>query len=328
MKKISVILPCYNTEKFLDVCINSLIIQTAENFEIIAVNDGSTDSTPKILENYSKFDKRIKIINKENGGLSSARNEGMNHAKGEYIVFVDSDDWLAPDFLEKMYFNIKKNKSDYCISNSYVINNINGEIAYFLHMDEKFYAPYLKDGCFKEENMPPFIWSIISPCAWGKMYRKDFIKNFKFEEGLIFEDMPYHSECYLNAEKISLVFESLYFYRQQSQASIINTQANKNGDIYKIYDLIEKIFIRTKKYEKYKTELMLKKIQDCTYRMVLAPMITKEEMFEKFKKTFNLNYNSIELEILEKTNAFYHMKNIIKMNFREYLEYEYRVLRK
>ena len=113
MAKVSVIVPVYNVEKYLDVCLDSLINQTFDDFEIICINDGSTDSCLNILRQYAKLDRRIKIFSQKNLGLSAARNAGMKQANGEYIVFVDSDDFLSPVALEKMHTNMSENDTDF-----------------------------------------------------------------------------------------------------------------------------------------------------------------------------------------------------------------------
>lgn len=107
MAKISIIVPVYNTEKFLEKCLNSLINQTLKDIEIICINDGSTDKSLQILEKFANKDKRIQIINQTNSGLSVARNIGIKKAKGEYIGFVDSDDWVDLNFFEQLYINVK-----------------------------------------------------------------------------------------------------------------------------------------------------------------------------------------------------------------------------
>ena len=113
--KISVIIPCYNVEKYLRECLDSVVNQTLKDIEIICVNDGSTDGTQKILEEYAQKDDRILLINKPNGGLSLARNTGMEKMRGEYVAFLDSDDWVDLDFYEKLYNAAKQNGADSAI---------------------------------------------------------------------------------------------------------------------------------------------------------------------------------------------------------------------
>ena len=112
MELVSIIVPVYNCAQFLNRCMDSLVNQTLKDIEIICINDGSTDNSPEILQEYAAKDSRIKIINKENGGLSSARNRGLAAAQGEYLGFVDSDDWVDLDFFEKLYNAAKKYDTD------------------------------------------------------------------------------------------------------------------------------------------------------------------------------------------------------------------------
>ncbi len=119
MAKVSVIVPVYNVEKYLEECIESLINQTLTDIEIICINDGSTDNSLKILEELQKKDNRIKIINQKNSGVSSARNNGIENATGEYIGFVDSDDWIDSDYYEKLYNTAKKYNSDIAAGDMY-----------------------------------------------------------------------------------------------------------------------------------------------------------------------------------------------------------------
>ena len=113
MAEVSIVVPVYNVEKYLSFCLETLVNQTFKDIEIICVNDGSTDSSPMILEHYANYDKRIKIINKKNGGLSSARNTGIEAAGGKYIAFVDSDDMVSHFLVEKSIELIKKSKADF-----------------------------------------------------------------------------------------------------------------------------------------------------------------------------------------------------------------------
>ena len=110
--KVSVIVPAYNVESFIEKCLTTLVLQTLKDIEIIVINDGATDSTPEIISEFAAIDSRIKVINKQNGGLSSARNAGLEVARGEYIGFVDSDDWVDEDFYEKLYTTAKNRQCD------------------------------------------------------------------------------------------------------------------------------------------------------------------------------------------------------------------------
>ena len=206
---ISIIVPVYNTEKYLSQCLESLINQTYKDIEIICVNDGSTDSSRSILLEYSKKDYRIKIINKENGGLSSARNAGLKNAIGEYIGFVDSDDWCAPTMFEKLLQALTIEKVDIVFSNVSLYDEINQK-----------YKRYLDDSVFSScsEN----IFFNTPKMACNKIYRREiFEKNrIRFLMGAIYEDEFFFLDVCKTKPAISSVNENLYFYRKSREGAI------------------------------------------------------------------------------------------------------------
>ena len=180
MAKISVIIPVYNCEKFIEKCLQSLVNQTLTDIEIILVNDGSTDNSQKIIEKFS--DTRIKLINKKNGGQSSARNVGLDVANGEYIGFIDSDDWVDSDFFEKLYNTAKKYNADIAMTDFIRI----GPTKYKKRLnisEEKIYE--------KIENKIKIANALKEGCIWNKIYKKEILTGLKFNEGMYFEDGPF-----------------------------------------------------------------------------------------------------------------------------------------
>ena len=175
MAKVSVIVPVYNVEKYLDVCLDSLINQTFDDFEIICINDGSTDSCLNILRQYAKLDRRIKIFSQKNLGLSAARNAGMKQANGEYIVFVDSDDFLSPVALEKMHTNMSENDTDFMFSYAYQIQP--SEFKLWELPNNKDFTAHIKTPVFCEKDLGPEFYLKMLFSAWAKMYKKSFIKE-------------------------------------------------------------------------------------------------------------------------------------------------------
>lgn len=176
MPKISVIIPIYNVERYLGRCLDSVCSQTFNDIEIICVNDCSPDNSAQILQEYAERDKRIKIVNREkNGGLSAARNTGFSVAAAEYIYFLDSDDWIELDFLEKMYFAITSQKQKaVCCTNVVSVT------------EDNQYSKLLKRDF--EEGIFPFYKA--AQMAWTWLLRKDFLDEFDviFPEGLKYED--------------------------------------------------------------------------------------------------------------------------------------------
>lgn len=214
MTKISVIIPVYNVENYLKKCLDSITNQTLEDMEIICIDDGSTDSSPDILKEYSKKDKRIKIITKENEGQATARNLGIKEAKGEYIAFIDSDDFIEPEMLEKLYTKAKDNNLDIAMCKIATYDNQTKEI--------KDNVWYYMLGVFRDFEMDIFshkdtkeFTCNISVTPYNKIYKTSLLKenSILFPEGLIFEDEKFFFDTYLRAKRVSIVDEFLYYYR-------------------------------------------------------------------------------------------------------------------
>lgn len=244
---ISVIVPIFNVEKYLKKCIDSIINQTYKNLEIILVDDGSTDNSPNICDEYIKKDSRVKVVHKENGGLSSARNVGLDLAKGELIAFVDSDDYIELEMYEKLKSNMDKYDSDIAICQFKKISKyflkkvigVNDEMIYegkdiFLHMGE------------------------IKAIAWNKLYRKQLFKNIKYPEGRLFEDMFVLCDILNNAKRVSVLNEPLYNYTLR-KSSISRSYDEKHLDMIDAFD--SRInFFEKHKYLELKTRNMYLKV--------------------------------------------------------------------
>ena len=209
--KISIIVPVYNVEKYLRECLDSLINQTLEDIEIICVNDGSTDSSPQILEEYASKDSRIKIFNQKNQGVSSAYNNGIKQVKGKYFTIVDSDDWIREDSCELLYETIEKRKSDILLfayikyqNDSFVKDRRLEKLEEFAEGGNIKFSDYYED----------FIKGPLLSC--GKLYRTDFIhkNNVLFPLNIqCCEDIVFSTRAYINAESISILDTGLYYYR-------------------------------------------------------------------------------------------------------------------
>lgn len=200
---ISVIVPVYRVEEFLDDCIKSIVNQTYHNLQIILVDDGSPDSCGEICENWAKVDDRIIVIHKENGGLSDARNAGLAIATGDYIAFVDSDDWIEPRMYEVMLSIIKKEKADIVACgfiDTYSQKSITHSYPYVTGSSETFLKYIYSD-------------TIFPVAAWNKLYKKELWNSFSFPKGKICEDA---FTTYLLVDKASRIVQipdALYHYR-------------------------------------------------------------------------------------------------------------------
>ena len=216
---VSIIIPCYNGEKYLKRCLDSVINQTYKNIEIIFINDGSTDNTDKLVKEYK--DKRIKYFKRDNHGIGKTRNFGIIKATGEYITFLDVDDYLDKKAIEKMVNKIKEDELDMVISDYYT-NKQKTIIVDFKNTNLKKYPRLLLD-----INMAP----------WNKMYKKELIRDIKFIEDLKYEDMPFVINALLKAKKIGKVNYFTHYYTLNSGGQT-TTRDKKMFDIFKILDII------------------------------------------------------------------------------------------
>ena len=249
---ISVIVPVYNTESYLKKCIESIINQTFRNIEIILVDDGSTDTSAEILADYALRDNRIIVIHQENQGLSAARNAGMRSAKGEYIMFVDSDDWIKKDMVECLLKNIEESKSQAVFCNYITVRD--GEEIPCEGILE--YKVYQSDEVSKIiSNM--FGGGRYYSSIWRGIYEREVIENSNiyFQNLQFAEDLNFNLEYLLNCSRVKIIKDELYYYRVNS-TSALQSLKNKVDEIqkvpYEIYSLITKYNC----LEKYSVEML------------------------------------------------------------------------
>lgn len=244
--KFSIIIPVYNVENYLSKCLDSIINQTLLDIEIICIDDGSMDNSFKILLEYAKIDSRISIIKKENGGLSSARNAGMNVAKGNYICFVDSDDYIAFDFCERLYTEILEHNPDIIVfganifpmtkeTDSWTYNNLSPYTQQF----KKFEPEIL----LSNNRGYPFVWRNSFKRSFLVKYNLKFDENVKFGEDTVFQVCAFPG-----ANNISYIGDKLYNYRYDRKNSLMfNSRRDDFKRLKQHMNIIESIAIYWKK---------------------------------------------------------------------------------
>ena len=229
--KYSIIIPVYNVEKYIDRCLNSILDQSYENYEVIIVNDGSPDNSIDIIKKYTKKDKRFKVFTKENGGLSDARNYGVEQASGDAIVFVDGDDYVNPDLLLR-------------INEEFEISRDIDVVRYQLRLVDDNYNVFEQPGYLVFSNLPStesyklLLKNVYVDVAWGYAYRREFfIRNkFKYAKGRIHEDLGLTHLILVKAKSISSIDYVGYNYVQR-EGSIISTY-NRKQNLRKVYDTL------------------------------------------------------------------------------------------
>ena len=212
-EKITVIVPVYNVEHYLDKCLDSVIKQTYKNIEIIVVNDGSTDNSGEICQEYAQKDNRIVYIEKENGGLSDARNAGLDQMTGSYVTFVDSDDWIEQDYVETLYQKITEYQADIAIGNYYSFDEERSVFLFHILGDSYYEKAHDNVSIFENlyENQEMRSFALIS--AWGKLYKARLFEQLRFDIGKLGEDGYLNQKVYLLSEKVIYLNKGLYAYR-------------------------------------------------------------------------------------------------------------------
>lgn len=238
---ISVIVPVYNVDRYLNRCIDSIVNQTYENLEIILVDDGSPDQCPQICDAWAKKDSRIVVIHKENGGLSDARNAGLNIARGEYIAFVDSDDWVSLKYIEYMIQYIIEYDCDiveceYILTSKKCKEDLNESALISIHEVEDAMKLHLEDKMYKQ-------------VVWNKLYKRELI-NVLFEKGKYHEDVFWTYQIIEKCTKVCHIDIPLYFYFQREDSIIGNKYSIKRLDEIEAfeqrYKFIENYFPKLK----------------------------------------------------------------------------------
>ena len=209
---ISVIVPVYNVEPFLKKCVDSIVLQTYANLEIILIDDGSPDKCPEICDAYARKDNRIKVVHQENGGLARVRNVGIENATGDYITFIDSDDFVAPNYVDFLYKGIFENNADMSIASFSVCKENCVNIS---PVEEAKYIIVTKTQCmeyYTSLRLNPFI------SAWNKLYKRDLFDGITYPDGKLYEDAFTTYKLFEKAERIAFTSTKLYYYRVNPQS--------------------------------------------------------------------------------------------------------------
>lgn len=248
--EVSIIVPIYNVEKYLQKCIDSILNQTFKNFELILVDDGSPDKCPQIADDYaSKYPEIISVIHKKNGGVGEARNFGIESAKGKYILIIDSDDYIEPDMVEAMYENIVKYNSDIAICGFKSVSESGNVISVTKENLQTGKSLALKDN---KEIL------LTNPAPWNKMYKRSLFeenKEIRYPSGVWYEDIRVTLKLLTQAKTITYVDKALlnYLWREGSQTN--NKNCNRNVEIIAAFEDIISYYKEKDIFNEYKEEL-------------------------------------------------------------------------
>ncbi|MEH7106943.1 glycosyltransferase family 2 protein [Bacillus sp. JJ1764] len=283
---VSVVVPIYKVENYLSRCIESIVKQTYKNLEIILVNDGSPDNCGMMAEQYAKEDSRIKVLHKENGGLSDARNYGMSHVTGDFTIFVDSDDWLDEKLIERLM----------AIGNKFQADVVQAAFYYayddYLLFDSKLYPKEKHPIIYhNKELMKQLVMNErVKNFAWGKLYKTKLIKDIPFKKGVLFEDVFWAHLIMQQVNTFVLMNEPLYYYYQRED-SIVANYSSRNLDIIK--GLLERHDFIENHY---------RDLSDQSYKMIVkTQLIHYNLLLRNREKDYEGSYRK-EIEFYLKTN--------------------------
>ena len=300
--KVSVIIPIYNVQDYLQECLDTVCKQNEVDMEVILVNDGSTDDSLSVCKEYAQRKSNVIVINKENGGLSDARNVGTKAATGDYIFYLDSDDWLAPDAIKSLY--------EFAIENDCEIVQGGYYYAYDDHLlyDNKYKKSFVWD---RHEAMLELIKNdYVKNFAWGKLYRADIVKKYQFPKGKYYEDSYWQHLIVHECKRYGVVPNPLYYYRQRN-SGISGEFSLKNLDLLRGYE--ERLAFVQEKYPEY-TRHIVSILWNTCYNMVELAKQKNDNgfvfVFQNYLEEINKEY-----ELLLKQYMYSEVKYVVALFF-------------
>ena len=288
MPQISVIVPIYNVEAYLERCVDSILKQTFTDFELILVDDGSPDRCGEICDRYAETDQRIKVIHKENGGLSDARNAGIDIAEGAYLSFIDSDDWVLDTFLEVLYTEAKKNHADISVVNYHEEHEKERQEA--KHVDDKILTGIEALDFLYQPNYLAIYCGIIC----NKLLKKELFSGIRFPFGKINEDSFTIHKLLYKADRVCFSGSDLYCYFQRNDSIMHKTFSEKRLDEYEVFVERAKFFKEYKLIDLMRENDRVRKvrIKSLTIQILNSNLTkqTKRKWMKIFRDDVRKNY--------------------------------------
>lgn len=302
--KVSIIVPVYNVEKYLVTCMESMVNQTLEEIEIIVVNDGSPDNSIVILEEYErKYPHKVRVFTTKNCGVSHARNYGLDHAVGEFVMFVDSDDFIELDMVEKLYSKAIADNNDLVLCARNNVYEVEGKTE----LRKKEMKIFSVNQNFKMSERK-FEMAHVSPFPWDKLFKRSLLEGIRFPEGIRFEDLVVAFEVVSIAESIGVVPEPLYNYRKTTQSGFLNSFSEATKDIVTSFGLLIEFMKKHELFDTFKEELEYVCVRHFFFRY--------ESFYSKEKK----GQLALKIDIINATQDFL-MKEFPNWAENHYLKY-------
>lgn len=285
--KVSVIIPVFNSEKYLTQCIDSVLKQTLKEFELLCIDDGSTDQSYTILNAYAKQDCRIKVYQQRNKGGGAARNYGLERAVGDYLIFLDSDDFFDHEMLEKVYNRAVTTQSEMCIFGVKIYNHITGQSTDAGYGLRKKYIPQKDIVSWKD--MPNLIFNVFQNWPWNKMFRREFVlKNkIKFQEIFRTNDLLFTNTAFVYANRITVLSEALVYYRTHTKDNCQSTNRLYPFDFYTAFMELKTYLVEQNIYETTRISFINHALDGCIANLESLEFCEEHRhLFYKLKESY------------------------------------------
>lgn len=321
---VSIIIPVYNVELYIRQTMDSLLSQNMEHIEIIAVDDGSTDNSLQILKEYEKKDSRVRVFCQKNKYAGVARNVGIDNAKGEYLIFVDSDDFFSENLARDAYFTAKMKNADIVLFGANHFNNVTGKYDDAKWLLKAYLAPNKKTFCYKD--CKETLYEITTPCPWTKIFRREFV----IESGLYYQEIQNTNDLYFvytalaKAKRITVLDKKLVNYRVGITTSLQATKKKNPLCFYEAYKAWHDELVKSGVMEELHRGYVNETLNGCLYNLKsIKDVAVKEQVFNVLK---NEAFKVLDLENHDKSfykieEDYEHMRLIINNDFEKYMSY-------
>lgn len=328
--KVSVIVPVYNVEKYIRQCVESICAQTLRDIEILLIDDGSSDNSAEILDEFAKKDDRVRVFKRENHGAGTERNFGIEHAKGKYLSLLDSDDWFEPEMLETAYNACEEKQADFCVFKADLFDSSTQKRTYASWILREDIVP--KQDVFSYKDIGQNIFRIFNGWAWDKLYLRDFVvrEGLKFQEQRTTNDLFFVYAALVKAKRITAVYKTLAHHRADLNQSLSNTREKSWDCFYHALMLLKSELEKMQIYEEVKQSFVNYALHFSFWNMdtLTGPSLVKlynalrNEWFE------DLDIKGMPKEYFYSPDEFERYDRIMSRTAEEYLIYRYDELKK
>lgn len=304
MVKVSVVIPVFNAQKYIEQCLDSLLSQTLKEIQIICVDDGSEDDSVKMIARYAAKDNRIQLVRQENSYAGAARNNGLAHADGEYVMFLDADDFFEKDMLKEMYEKAKADNAQVCLCSGKAYDEQTGEYTYLKHYLNMAYMP--KETPFSSYDIKGRIFNAVSPCPWTKMFEKSYIleNGFKFQTTKKTNDLFFVYSALACADSITYINKAFINYRVGNTQSLQGNTGAVSTDFYIALSALQDFLKKRKLYKDFEQSFANRALSTCLYEF--DKTVEKEKFFSLTEKLKTVYF--YKLGVLGHSSGYFYIK--------------------